>query len=84
MADRIGCQVKLDFDWGHPFLSADETASPWVNEWLRRGVSTWEIVGGADKGGIIVRRGSMRKCIVDRCWGAVEGGRGYASILHCW
>jgi len=57
MADRIGCQVKLDFDWGHPFLSADETASPWVNEWLRRGVSTWEIVGGADKGGIIVRRG---------------------------
>jgi len=57
MADKIGCQAKLDFDWGHPFLSADETAAPWVNKWLRTEVKKWEIVGGADKGGIIVRSG---------------------------
>merc|ERR1719265_206100 len=29
MADKIGCSSKLDFDWGHPFVAADEKAFPW-------------------------------------------------------
>lgn len=79
---RIGetCESKLDFDWGHPFIAADITAMPYVNEWLRRPVpaaaaatsdslaatawavsaaaaQVWKVVGGGDKGGIIVREG---------------------------
>lgn len=68
MAERIGssCQTKLDFDYGHPFIAADATAMSFVNEWLRRssksaaattGPQVWHVVGGADKGGIVVRIG---------------------------
>jgi len=61
LAERIGprCEAKLDFDWGHAFLAADTAAAPFVNEWLRKARSgqRWKIVGGADKGGILVRTG---------------------------
>lgn len=38
LANRIGdnCERKLDFDWGHPFIAADVTAMPFVNDWLRK------------------------------------------------
>jgi len=62
LVERIGkCDSKLDFDWGHPFLAADTAAAPFMNEWLRKpagaGGQVWKIVGGADKGGILVRTG---------------------------
>mmetsp|Transcript_9049 Transcript_9049/g.23467 ORF Transcript_9049/g.23467 Transcript_9049/m.23467 type:complete len:394 (+) Transcript_9049:91-1272(+) len=73
MVDRIGGKVesKLDFGWGHSFIAADTAAMPYVNEWLRRdsgsarsgaaaaadGAQIWKVVGGADKGGILVRAG---------------------------
>jgi len=62
MVERIGkCDSRIDFDWGHAFLAADTAAAPFVNEWLRKpvgGASMWKVVGGADKGGILVRTGS--------------------------
>lgn len=70
LVDRIGrkCDSKLDFDWGHAFVAADVAAMPYINEWLRRpaqaasvgrgaAVQCWKVVGGIDKGGIIVRTG---------------------------
>jgi len=67
LVERIGekCEAKLDFDWGHAFLAADTAAAPFVNEWLRKppasgaggGGQAWKVVGGADKGGIVVREG---------------------------
>ncbi|CAK8989997.1 unnamed protein product [Durusdinium trenchii] len=70
LADRIGCERKLDFEGGHAFAAADAKCLPFINEWLRRpdrmekstetsnGHSViWKVVGGADKGGIIVRSG---------------------------
>jgi 3-oxoadipate enol-lactonase len=61
LAKAIGdnAETKLDFGWGHPFVAADEVAFPWINKWLR-GIPTgqvWKVVGGADKGGILVRSG---------------------------
>mmetsp|Transcript_33826 Transcript_33826/g.91526 ORF Transcript_33826/g.91526 Transcript_33826/m.91526 type:complete len:384 (-) Transcript_33826:212-1363(-) len=61
LVERIpGCDSRLDFDWGHAFLAADTAAAPFVNEWLRKpigGAQTWKVVGGGDKGGILVRTG---------------------------
>lgn len=61
MIERIGnCDSRLDFDWGHAFLAADTAAAPFVNEWLRKGAGgaqIWKVVGGGDKGGILVRTG---------------------------
>merc|ERR1712194_147813 len=80
MIQRIGnCDSKLDFGWGHPFLAADRTAFPYINEWARAAwkggevkgadiwgdqasevsanAQVWKVVGGADKGGIVVREG---------------------------
>jgi len=70
MAKRIGknAEMKLDFDWGHPFMAADVAAPPFVNEWLRSPLKNptapppgpaqiWEVVGGKEKGGIVVRAG---------------------------
>lgn len=64
LAERIGsnCELNIAFDWGHPFIAADPAAFPWVNEWLRRApkgtAQVWKVVGGADKGGILVRSGA--------------------------
>jgi len=73
LVKRIGnCDSKLDFDWGHPFIAADITAMPYINEWLRKEggakvpaasstpaaiAQVWKVVGGSDKGGIIARAG---------------------------
>eukprot|EP00933_Yihiella_yeosuensis_P071934 TRINITY_DN80188_c0_g1_i1.p1 TRINITY_DN80188_c0_g1~~TRINITY_DN80188_c0_g1_i1.p1 ORF type:complete len:166 (+),score=38.24 TRINITY_DN80188_c0_g1_i1:69-500(+) len=63
LGERIGtnCDSKLDFDGGHAFAAADATAMPYINGWLRRKSTplrkVWKVVGGADKGGIVVRRG---------------------------
>ncbi|CAL1149285.1 unnamed protein product [Cladocopium goreaui] len=67
LAARIGCEKKLDFEGGHAFAAADAKCLPFINDWLRRpSVSAetsnghsvlWKVIGGADKGGIIVRSG---------------------------
>mmetsp|Transcript_4465 Transcript_4465/g.13032 ORF Transcript_4465/g.13032 Transcript_4465/m.13032 type:complete len:383 (-) Transcript_4465:218-1366(-) len=61
MVERIGkCESRLDFDWGHAFLAADTKAAPFVNEFLRKPAGSaqiWKVVGGGDKGGILVRTG---------------------------
>jgi hypothetical protein len=61
IAEAIGsnAELKLDFGFGHPFIAADEKAFPWVNNWLRGlpNGQMWKVVGGGDKGGILVRTG---------------------------
>lgn len=66
LAARIGCEKKLDFEGGHAFAAADAKCLPFINEWLRRPrredasnghCVLWKVIGGADKGGIIVRLG---------------------------
>lgn len=64
LAERIGSNAdsKLDFDWGHPFIAADVTAMPYVNQWLRSAPGSqgngqvWKVVGGGSTGGILVRK----------------------------
>lgn len=66
------CESRLDFGFGHSFIAADTAAMQYVNEWLRRPagkapeatqpqeaslVQVWKVVGGVDKGGILVRLG---------------------------
>lgn len=66
LAARIGCDSKLDFEGGHAFAAADAKCLTFINEWLRKPAreesanghsSLWRVIGGADKGGIIVRTG---------------------------
>eukprot|EP00439_Symbiodinium_sp_Y106_P003441 s120_g1.t1 len=66
LAARIACDSKLDFEGGHAFAAADAKCLPFINEWLRKPPreeranghsSLWRVIGGADKGGIIVRTG---------------------------
>lgn len=61
LAEKIGAnaEVKLDFACGHPHVAADEHCMPWINRWLRDLPTgqTWKVVGGVDKGGIVVRTG---------------------------
>ncbi|CAE8628817.1 unnamed protein product [Polarella glacialis] len=64
LVERIGsnCDAKLDFDGGHAFAAADATALPFINGWLRSqrpgaSSSVWKVIGGSDKGGILVRKG---------------------------
>lgn len=62
MVKQIGdnCESKLDFGWGHPFIAADIKAMPFINEWLRKPEDEfYVVVGGADKGGILVRIGAQ-------------------------
>eukprot|EP00930_Biecheleria_cincta_P072966 TRINITY_DN60315_c0_g1_i1.p1 TRINITY_DN60315_c0_g1~~TRINITY_DN60315_c0_g1_i1.p1 ORF type:complete len:389 (+),score=77.76 TRINITY_DN60315_c0_g1_i1:33-1199(+) len=68
VAKRIGsnCDSKLDFEGGHAFAACDAACMPFINTWLRkppsaaapgRGNKVWKVVGGCDKGGILVRKG---------------------------
>ncbi|CAJ1372968.1 unnamed protein product, partial [Effrenium voratum] len=36
MANRVGCEKKLDFEGGHAFPAADAKCMPFINDWLRR------------------------------------------------